>query len=371
MATDVGSKRYWFENSIATGMTVAAKRPPRPGVQFTLDGDWICKFLDVSFRDYYTDFDFQWECRQKASEASMEALGLKVPLHIDFGTVLDASIYGGELHFPENAPPSQSPAFESPADIKKLVAKMDEHRDLKELGLVPKLLEWREKIKKKTGKNVPIGVSIKGSATLAAQIAGMTECMMYLAMNEGEMLELMKLIQRTTIRYVRQLRRIAGIPPLTLAMANDMAGMVSPGMYEKFFKPVEKRLYNALCPARAGRFYHADSKMNHQLGHLRDLELNMVNFGPSLTVKEIREKMPGSIIVGHIPPTEVLANGTPQEVLECGVSNIVDAYTSGGKIILSSAGSVNPGTSFENLRAMMQAPLEFAGDHAAESALGL
>ncbi len=363
MAVKAGSKRYWFENSLATVATVAGAAPARPGVQFTLDGDWICEFLGVSFKDYYTDFDFQWECRQKASAASREAIGLKVPLLIDFGTVLDASIYGGELHYPENAPPSQEPAFSSPSDIKKLVAKMDDHRNLKELGLVPKLLEWRDRIKKKTGSNVTIGVSIKGPATLAAQIAGMTECMMYLATNPAEMLELMKLIQRTTIRYVRMLRRIAGIPPLTLAIANDMAGMVSPDMYATFFKPVEKRLFNALCPARAGRFYHADSKMNHQLDHLRDLNLSMVNFGPSLNVKEILEKLPDCIVAGHIPPTEVLAGGTPGEVLETGVANISDAYASGGRIILTAAGSVNPGTSFENLRAMMEAPLKYAEEH--------
>jgi len=358
-----GTTMYDIENSLCLGLIMAGMRPPRTPVVFTLDGDWICQFLDVSFSEYYSDFDFQYECRRKASDASREALGVGVPMVPDFGNVLDASIYGGKVLYPDNAPPSMEPAISSPGDVPRLVEKMRTERDVLSLGLVPEMLDWRDRLKKLTGKPVPVGFAVKGPATIAGHICGMTELMMYLTSHPEEMLELIKCIGRTTIRYVRALRRRAGLPGVTLMMANDMAGLVSPQMYEKFFKPVEKRIFNALCPLKQARFYHADSRMNHQLEHLRDLDIGIVNFGPSLTVKEIREKMPDSIIAGHITPIEVLAKGTPEQVIEEGVQNIADAVDAGGRIILTAAGSVNPGTPFENLKAMMEAPLEYRRRH--------
>ncbi|HOO57271.1 MAG TPA: uroporphyrinogen decarboxylase family protein [bacterium] len=360
MNEKVGSKGYWRDNNIALALTTMGMLPKRPAAFFTLDGDWICEFLDVSFKEYYTDCDFQIECKKKAGEAIREALGMSMPTYVDFGTVMDVSIFGAELTFMENAAPSNEPVIDSPAEIPALVEKMDGTTDLMGLGLIPSFFEWRDKYKEAFGKMPIAGLSIKGPATMAGQICGMTQVMMYLMTNPAEMTQLIKCIGRTMIRYVRQIRRKCNAPGVSLAMANDLAGLISPDMYVQFFQPVEKRIFQALCPIKKLRYYHADSRMNHQIANLKAHSLGMVNFGPSLEIEEIVEKIPGPIIFGHVPPVEILGNGTPQQVLECGIKNYRDAYRLKNRIVLSSAGSVNPGTSFENLKALLQAPVEFA-----------
>ena len=121
-----------------------------------------------------------------------------------------------------------------------------------------------------------------------------------------------------------------------------------------------RQIFNALCPIKGGRYYHADSRMQHQIENLRPLDPAMVNFGPDLSVNEILDKLPGVAIFGQVPPTDVLWNGTPDEVRETAIRNIKDVYaTRKGRIVVSSAGSVNPGTPLENLKALMEAPLEY------------
>ena len=60
------------------------------------------------------------------------------------------------------------------------------------------------------------------------------------------------------------------------------------------------------------------------------------------------EKMPGVIIHGQIPPTKVLLYGTPEQVYECAKRDIEQAGPT-KQLVLCTAGSINPGTSFENL----------------------
>ena len=144
---DIRSRRYQIENSIFMGMTLAGKQPPRPAAMAPLDGDWICEYLGVSFAEYYSEFEFQYECRVRASEAAKAELGVGIPVVPDFGSVLDPSIYGGEVVYPENAPPSMEPAIESPEQVPELIEKMRRERDILSLGLAPKMLEWRDRIK--------------------------------------------------------------------------------------------------------------------------------------------------------------------------------------------------------------------------------
>jgi hypothetical protein len=53
-----------------------------------------------------------------------------------------------------------------------------------------------------------------------------------------------------------------------------------------------------------------------------------------------------------------LLNGTPEDVRREALANVAHARADRGRIVLYSAGSINPGTSFDNLRAIIQASRE-------------
>ena len=78
----------------------------------------------------------------------------------------------------------------------------------------------------------------------------------------------------------------------------------------------------------------------------------------SIEPKQILEKMPDVIIFGQIPPLKILLSGTSEEVISYAKRDIEQT---GKQLVLTTAGSINPGTSFENLKAMCYAAQEYGG----------
>lgn len=134
-----------------------------------------------------------------------------------------------------------------------------------------------------------------------------------------------------------------------------MTGMLSPQMYREFIMAAEKELFDLFAPNLGDkRFYHADYHMLHHLDTLREMGVNAVNIDPYIEPRQILAKLPDAVIYGQVPPTKVLLYGRPEEVIACARRDIEQAGP-GKHLILSTAGSINPGTSFENLRALCYA----------------
>lgn len=350
-------KNFWTRNNINIALTMLGARTKRAPVMIILDGDWICEFTNTPCDAYYSDFDTQQKARLAAGKTAEAEIGLRIGPSIDFGVALDASIYGGRVNYSENAPPTLEPAIEAPEQVKELSQSMD-GADLLSLGLVPKLLEWRGRLKAEYGKNHTAGLTVKGPGSMCAQICGMTNFLMWLATNPGEMKQLVDLNARTTIRYIAALRKATGAKVKFLGLADDVSGMMSAAMYREFIYPAHKQIFDSLAPSSVLRYLHNDSNARHILHHYRKLRPGAVNFGPDVPVRLIRERIPGAVIYGQVPPTKILLNGTPEEVRREALANVAHARADRGRIVLTSAGSINPGTSFDNLRALIQASRE-------------
>ena len=350
-------KNFWTRNAMNLGLTMLGAKPKRPPVAAILDGDWICDFTETPCDEYYSDFDAQQKARMAAGEATRDAIGLDIGPSIDFGVVLDASIYGGEVKYSPTAPPTIEPAIEQPSDVDALAQRMD-NADLLSLGLVPKLLEWRGRLKAEHGKPHFAGLTVKGPGSMCGQICGMTNFLMWLATNPEEMKRLITMQTRTTIRYIKALRKATNARVKYLAIADDLSGMMSESMYREFIYPAHRKLFNELAPRPQLRYFHNDSNTGHILHHLRKLHPGAVNLDAKVTVRQIRDRIPGAVIFGHIPPIEVMLNGTPEDVRRTALANVAHARADGGRIVLYTAGSINPGTSFENLLALMEASRE-------------
>ncbi|MDI3530982.1 MAG: uroporphyrinogen decarboxylase [Candidatus Atribacteria bacterium] len=326
---------------------------PRVPVVLPLGGDWICEYLKLDNAKYYSDFDYQQEARLKCGEITRKELGLAIQPDIDFGVVMDASIYGGRVNYEANATPTLVPVVQEPQEIDALVDEMMQldEKDLLERGLVPKYLEWREKIKMKYGIDICYGDSIKGCATTLGQICGITNFLTWILTDSQQIAKLVACWVETAIRYVRAMRKATAFPENRrgFALYSDLTGMLSPELYRTMLMNAEKRIYECFAPLPQDvRYYHADYRMLHQLDALREIGVNRVNVDPYVSPKDILEKMPEVIVVGQVPPN-LLLNGTPQEITECVKRDIEQA---GRQLIASTVGSIVPGTSFENMKVM-------------------
>ena len=353
MDYDLDMVKFWETNEKCMNL---AGDIPRVPVSIYLNGDWICEFLKLDQVLYYSDYHYQQENRLRCSQITEKELGYRIMPGIDFSVIMDASVYGGEIIYQPNAPPTLQPVVNDPEEIDVLVKRM-EKVDLLEQGLIPQYLQWREKIKKDYGIELTYGDEIKGCATILGQICGITNFLTWIVTHPEQIRKLIACWLETSKRYLYAMRQATNFPSdrTGFSIFSDLTGMLSPQMYREFIMEAEKELFNLFAPnPNDKRFYHADYHMIHHLDTFREMGINAVNIDPYVEPRQILAKLPNAVIYGQIPPTKVLLYGTPEEVVACAKRDIEQAGP-GKHLILSPAGSINPGTTFENLKALCYA----------------
>jgi len=350
---DLDVRAFWRENARCFAPFSTDK--PRVPVVFHLGEDWIKSTKQVYPHDrYYLDHDYQQEVRLACGEIARARLGREIGPGIDLGSPLYASLFGGRVVFPENAPPWIEPVVDDPPrDIPPLIDRVD-RADLFEQGLMPMWLERRERIRQKYGVTINRGTGCHGSATMAAMICGTTRFALYLYDYPDLMRALLDCIGRTMIRFMERCRAEFGLPTRGCAIYNDDAAILSPTMYKEFCFPVDAAIYARFSPdPEDDRYLHADSAMTHLLPALNELGVTRVNLGPSVDPRDIRREMPRTVIYGQVPPL-VVRDGTPEQVVAAARRDI-EAVGADGGLMLTTAGSINEGTPIVNLLALMYA----------------
>ena len=348
---------FWQENALCFDPFSTQK--PRVPVVYHLGEDWIKSTMDVHPHDrFYLDHEYQQRLRLRCDAIAREKLGRSIGPGIDLGSPMYASFFGGQVVFPENAPPWIEPVvLDPPRDVPSADRRMD-RADLFEQGLMPLWLERRERILKDYGVAINRGTGCHGSATMAAMICGTTQFAIFLYDYPDHMHALMDCIARTEIRYMERCRQEFDLSMHGCSIYNDDAALLSLKMYMEFCFGVEKAFYDHFCPEiEDRRYFHADSAMAHLLPALNDLGIQAVNLGPTVDPQEIRRQMPHAVIYGQVPPF-VVRNGTPQEVVAAARRDI-EAVGADGGLVLTTAGSINEGTPIVNLLALMYAAHQY------------
>lgn len=353
---EIDYRKFWEVNSKCMDL---GSDIPRVPVSIYLNGDWICDHLQLDCVRYYTDYRYQQEMRKKCSLITERELSYKIAPEIDFGVVLDASIYGGRVLYEDKATPVLSPAIQDPEEIDGLIDRI-RSADPLECGLVPRYLEWRENIRAEFGVTLTYGDSLKGCATMLGQILGITNFLTWIMTDPEQIKKMVDCWYDTSIRYLEAMRSATGYTPKgRFSFASDLAGMLSPAVYDEFIKESEGKLYQRFAGGPDDkRYYHADYHMLHLLPSLKEIGVSEVNIDPYIDPAQILQVMPEAVVYGQIPPTDILLYGTPEQVRDCVRRDIQQAGPS-KKLIVSTAGSINPGTSFENLRAICEAVEEY------------
>ena len=170
----------------------------------------------------------------------------------------------------------------------------------------------------------------------------------------------------TIIRAMLETARIideeAGCTPETaprgFGFADDNCAMLTPEMYEFFGYPVLKAVFARYSPdPKDRRGQHSDSAMGHLLPILGRLDFMDVNFGPTLSVAEIRQHCPRSAIIGQLAPFTFCRNQEEQIVAEF-IRDFEQARAKRG-LWFYTAGSINNGSRLTGMRLIMSAIQHF------------
>ena len=121
-----------------------------------------------------------------------------------------------------------------------------------------------------------------------------------------------------------------------------------------FGLPILKAVFDQYSPDPGDlRHQNSDSAMGHLLPFFRKLNMTSVNFGPTLTVREIREHCPDAVIAGQLAPFTFSRNEEVNMIIE-----LLRDFEQGREkrgLLFSTAGSINNGSRLASMRLLMAA----------------
>ncbi|MBO4368312.1 MAG: hypothetical protein J5859_06335 [Clostridia bacterium] len=230
-----------------------------------------------------------------------------------------------------------------------------EKMDLRAFMLPDNWESEKKRIYEKYGLKPPLMRHIRGPVTLACSLMG-TEDFLYFLVDEEELAErFSRVITQVILGMAQVMDEEAGVTAETepgFSFADDNCCLLTPDMYEAFGYPVLRDVFAKYSPKPGDkRYQHSDSAMGHLLPILGRLDLNGVNFGPTVMAPEIRRYLPHARIDGCIDPMVFMRNER-EELIRQTVRD-VEAFFECGGVNISTAGSINNGSSLESMRLMM------------------
>ncbi len=251
-------------------------------------------------------------------------------------------------------------SINTPEKLEKQLDKVDS-MDIRDFILPDNWYSEKKRINEKYGTR-PIQVrSVRGPVTLATSIYGV-ENLIFLILDAPELAErFSKTIARVIIKITETMDEECGFTPENapngFRFYDDDCNLMTPEMYNLFGYPVLKEVfaYTDRNPDfhKHKRYQHSDSAMTHLLPQLADFNLTGCNFGPTVTVEEIRKHMPNTRIDGQLAPFTLMSNNEEDIIAEVKRDCEMAKDTKG--LNIATAGSVNNGSMLTSYRTVMAA----------------
>ncbi|MBE6897185.1 MAG: hypothetical protein E7477_08845, partial [Ruminococcaceae bacterium] len=211
-----------------------------------------------------------------------------------------------------------------------------------------------------TGRRPGQFSGVRGPVTLATSVFGI-ENLLYLYYDDEELFKRFgDTITRVILAYVDLFIKESGHTDENFAHGfsffDDDSNLFTPEMYSVFGYPTLKAVFEKCAPnPKDFRYQHSDSAMGHLIPQLADFNLTGCNFGPTITVQEIRKYMPRTRIDGQLAPFTFMRNNEADIIAEvkrdCEAAKIDDIRGLG----ITTAGSINNGSLLTSMRAVMAA----------------
>jgi len=267
-------------------------------------------------------------------------------------------VFGGEYLF-NGISIWLKPSCSTPKELEQMLDRVD-RMDIKSFILPDNWEREKRRLYDTYGTKPAPFAGVRGPVTLATSIFG-AENLIYLYYDEPELYErFSKTILKVLMEYITIFREEGGYTektaPRGFSFADDDCCLLTPEMYEAFGYPILKAVFERCAPnPEDTRYQHSDSAMAHLLPILARLNLTGCNFGPTVTVEEIRKYMPRTRIDGCLAPFTFMRNNQEEIIAEvkrdCEMARVGDVRG----LNLSTAGSINNGSSLESMRTVMYA----------------
>ncbi|MGF7139104.1 uroporphyrinogen decarboxylase family protein [Roseimarinus sediminis] len=318
---------------------------------FIIDSPWLPNWYGISLLDYFSS-DEQWlKANLKAIDSFPDVMFLP-GFWSEYGMCTEPSAFGARSVFYPNEFPFADKVIHAPEAIDTLRTP-DPQTD----GLLPFMLnrlKLSRTILEKKGHKIRFSVS-RGPLNIASFLMGTTELLTTMMMDPDRIHRLMRIITDFLKEWHRlQRQKISDIEGIM--MLDDIVGFIGEDQFLEFGFPYLKELYDVDCPVK---FFHNDADCSMSVKHYPAMGINLYNPGLDLTIDEIHEATNHQLVVlGSLPPRDVLAACTPEEVYRQTVE-LLASVTDHSKLIVSCGGGMPPGVRSENINALLQAVKDY------------
>ena len=271
-----------------------------------IDSPWLPGYARVNHLDFYFDPETWLDVWRKAHE-DLAGAALVPGGWIEFGMAAEPSGFGGVVQWSSEATPSLPPI---PGGLDRLAESPvpDPERD----GLMPVALRMYERMIPRLAAEgiAPRMAAARGPLAVAAHLMGVTEFLVGLK-TDPERCDI--LLGKTTdlcIAWLRaQLDRMDR--PLGVLVLDDVTGLMGPEDADRFAFPHLGRVFDAF-PERL-KLFHNDTPNGKVYPGIGRLGIDLFNLSHQVPLTRARELVgPGPVLMGNIPPLEILVRGTPR-----------------------------------------------------------
>jgi uroporphyrinogen-III decarboxylase len=316
-------------------------------VGFIIDCPWLPGWYGQPIAQYLSSETLWFEANRKAIETFPEAWFLP-GFWSEFGMCTEPSAFGSRCLFPRDEFPYAEKVVTSVGQIADLKTPDPSTDGL--LPLVLNRLRWAEPRIADMGHAIRFSVS-RGPLNVASFLMGTTEFLMALKTDPEPVHQLLRIIT-DFLKQWHALQRETFPTIDGIMMLDDVVGFLGEEDFVAFGLPYMRELYDTDVSVK---LFHNDAPCAQSVRHYPDIGINLFNPGIQSTLAEIRQLSGNRLtILGNIPPRDVLAEGTPEQV-RTAVQDLLDGNPDRSRWILSCGGGVPPAVSTENLRTFIDA----------------
>lgn len=331
--------RHWEALLKVISGEKTAERP----VGFIIDSPWLPGWHGTTILDYFTDPETWFEANLHAQKTFPDVM-LLPGFWAEYGMCTEPSAFGTKLVWTVNDFPHPV-KLPCTADSISRLEKPNVNTD----GLLPfvmrRMAKYEDKVKH-AGSHYRFASS-RGPLNIASFLFGTTDFMLALAITPEEADRALTVITDFVIDWLSlQFEKFPDIGGVLLL--DDIVGFLGQPDFETFVLPHLRRIYKTFNP-KVG-FFHNDAAGLITAGYLREIGINLFNYSFNHSITEMRKLAgDGVILLGNLPPRDVLALGTPADV-EAGVISMMREAGDTRGIIWSCGGGMPPDVSSENIR---------------------
>ncbi len=324
-------------------------------VGFIIDSPWVPGFAGISTMDYYAS-DYLWFKSNLKAVTKFRQILFFPGFWSEFGMCTEPSAFGAKCIWKESELPHAEKIITDIREIRSL-NKPDPRSD----GLLPLMIK-RIKLNfsqmRQEGHSPRFAVA-RGPLNIASFLMGTTEFMSAMVMYPEESHQILTTISGFISDWlVYQKEQFDSIDGIFLL--DDLVGFIGEEEFVEFALPYLKRIFSSF--EASIRFFHNDAQGLICSKYLDEINVNLFNFSFEHSFNEIRQLAGNNVVLmGNLPPRDILAKGTDQQVKDA-TQKMIQSVINKGKIIWSCGGGMPPSVPDKNIDAFYKTVIRVAND---------